>query len=203
MCGFPSSSFLLVCLWLCIPCRPSFYPASLRLFLNVYLFVSPILWGRCCEDRGVLPLPSGDSRDTTPSVFSLTGEGIRIPNPGSCARVTVQLRAFVVRCQVPYSVWVCICAWIKRHRAFSGPNSQLCLAYGNHGIRATVKAIYATSYLLTSQTLSPLFSSPQVLLELTWKQMAEESLLSFFTLTYCVPCSAQVYTVITLKTVKT
>lgn len=163
MCGFLSFLFffLPVSLWLRIPCRLSFFPASLRLFLNVYLSVSPILRGRSHEDRGALHLLAGD---VTPSVFALTRVGIRNPRPSSCAVVTVQLRVFVVRCQISYGVWRCICAWLKRHRAFSGPNSQLCPAYGNHGIQATDKAIYATSYLWTSQTSSPLFCSPEVLL---------------------------------------
>lgn len=163
MCSFLSLLFffLPVSLWLRIPCRLSFFPASLRLFLNVYLSVSPILRGRSHEDRGVLPLLAGD---VTPPVFSLTRVGIRKPHPSSCAVVTVQLRVFVVRCQISYSVWRSICAWLKRHRAFSGPNSQLCPAYGNHGIQATDKAIYATSYRWTSQTPSPLSCSPQVFL---------------------------------------
>lgn len=158
MCGFLSLLFffLPVSLWLHIPCRLSFFPASLRLFLNVYLSVSPILRGRSHEDRGVLPLLAGD---VAPSVCSLTRAGIRNPRPSSCAVVTVQLRVFVVRCQISYGVWRCICAWLKRHRAFSGPNSQLCPAYGNHGIQAADKAIYATSYLWTSQTPSPLSTS--------------------------------------------
>lgn len=170
--------FLPVSLWLRIPCRVSFFPAALRLFLNIYLSVSPILRGRSHEDRGVLPLLAGDA---TPSVFSLTQEGIRNPCPSSCAVVTVQLRVFVVRCQISYGVWRCICAWLKRHRAFSGPNSQLCPAYGNRGIQATDKDICATGYLWTSQTSALLLST---------------SLTLFFlkSPTHRLPCSAQVET---------
>lgn len=70
--------------------------------------------------------------------WNCTGEGIG---------VLVQIGDW---CQLPYRVRVCL----VRHPAFSGPDSQLCSAYGNHGIQATDKAIYATSYPLTSLTSS-------------------------------------------------
>lgn len=71
--------------------------------------------------------------------------------------VQVRLRAFVLGANCPA---VCVC--LVRHPAFSGPSSQLCSAYGNHGIQATDKAMYATNYPLTSQNSSSLLFSSHI-----------------------------------------
>lgn len=96
MCRFLSLlfSFLSVSVFDSVHPADSFSPAS---FLNVYLSVSPILWGCSHGDRFVLPLLVGHPRDTAP----LCSDRIRNPNPGSSAGAIACIRGSmpgVLRC---------------------------------------------------------------------------------------------------------